>query len=221
MKVNGYGLQTSGLMHIGSDSGAGSYLTGTLAQYDGNFRLNRSADASQYTISTSLIPDTNWHHVAITWDGAKMCGYLDGELNPNVSVAATGTVDPFRYVFLGVDKAGGALRDADVTWGEFKLYMTALNADAIKDIATTKTYVFDDGSLMAPDLIETDKGLLVTEAGILQSNKFYESISDEYDHLEYIASTEGGGQYINTGLPSSTKIRKLETHHNLTSSKTS
>jgi hypothetical protein len=46
---------------------------------------------------------------------------------------------------------------------------------------------------MAPDLIETDQGLLVTKAGILQSNKFYESISDEYDHLEYIASTEGGG----------------------------
>lgn len=221
MKVNAYGLQTSGLMHIGSASDAGSYLTGTLAQYDSDFRLNRSADASQYSISTSLIPDTNWHHIAITWDGAMMCGYLDGELKPNLSVAAAATVDPFRYIFLGVDKAGGATRDADVTWGEFKLYMTALNADAIKDIATTKTYVFDDGSLMAPDLIETDKGLLVTEAGILQSNKFYESISDEYDHLEYIASTEGGGQYINTGLPSSTKIRKLETHHNLTSSKTS
>ena len=219
MKVSEYGLQTSGLMHIGSASDASSYLTGTFAQYDGSFRLNKSVDSSQYTISTSLIPDTNWHHVAITWDGATMCGYLDGALK--LSTAATGTVDPFRYIFLGVDKAGGALRDADVTWGEFKLYMTALNADAIKDIATTKTYVFDDGSLMAPDLIETDNGLLVTEAGILQSNKFYESISDEYDHLEYIESTNGGGQYINTGLPASTKLRKLTAHLNLTTSKTS
>jgi hypothetical protein len=161
-----------------------------------------------------------WHHVAVSWDGSTMYTYLDGDQKSSVAAAA-GTVDPFRYIVLGIDGAGGVVRDADVTWGEFKLYMTALNADAIKDIATTKTYVFDDGSLMAPDLIETDKGLLVTEAGILQSNKFYESISDEYDHLEYIASTEGGGQYINTGLPSSTKIRKLETHHNLTSSKTS
>lgn len=221
MKVNAYGLQTSGLMHIGSASDAGSYLTGTFAQYDANFRLNRSVDASQYSISTSLIPDTNWHHVAITWDGATMCGYLDGELKPNLSVTATGPVDPFRYIFLGVDKAGGALRDADVTWGEFKLYMTALKADAIKDIVTTKTYVFEDSSVMAPDLVEADAGLLVTKSAKLQAQKFYESINDEYDHLVYIESTDGGGQYINTGVPSSTKIRRLETHHDLTTSKTS
>jgi hypothetical protein len=186
MKVNGYGLQTSGLMHIGSASDAGSYLTGTLAQYDGNFRLNKSADASQYSISTSLIPDTNWHHIAITWDGATMCGYLDGELKPNLSVAATGAVDPFRYIFLGVDKAGGALRDADVTWGEFKLYMTALSANAIKDLATTKAYIFDTGEILGYNIIENELSTLVTQKGTLETVQICEELNKAYEQLEYI-----------------------------------
>ena len=220
IKINAYGTQDSGLMQLSTNAYAGTYMTSTFAQYDGNFRINKSGSDVQYALPISFIPLGEWHHIAVSWDGSTMYTYLDGDQKNSVAAAA-GTVDPFRYIVLGIDGAGGIVRDADVTWGEFKLYMTALKADAIKDIATTKTYVFDDGSLMAPNLVEADKGLLVTEAGILQSNRFYESISDEYDHLEYIESTNGGGQYINTGLPASTKLRKLTAHLNLTTSKTS
>ena len=75
--------------------------------------MNNSASTAQSSISSGIITLGEWHHYAFTWDGTNLRGYKDGALYS--TAAAAFTPDPFNYVFLGVDRAGGAVRDADVT----------------------------------------------------------------------------------------------------------
>jgi hypothetical protein len=63
---------------------------------------------------------------------------------------------PFRYVFLGVNTAGGACRDADITWGDFKLYMTALSKEEIELEAKVAHRIFKTGESQVAMFNETN-----------------------------------------------------------------
>ena len=153
-KVNVWGAQTSGALSLNVNSPEPiGYLTSTFVQYDSNFRLNNSADGTQKSISAGIMIKNEWHHYAFTWDGKVLKGYRDGSQYGS-DVAAEFVPDPFRYVFLGYDRAGGAGRDADVTWGDFRLYMTALGAEEILDLAKTKGYIIENGDIACGEFVE-------------------------------------------------------------------
>lgn len=125
-KVNAWGVQTSGLMSLSTNASTPTdYTACLLAQYDSKFQLNATGGDTNVSLSTNLIKVGEWHHYALRWDGSSWTGFRDG--NDIQSLAASITPDPFRYIYLGLNAAGGAYRDADVSWGEFRLYTTALS----------------------------------------------------------------------------------------------
>ena len=194
-KVNTWGKQTSGVLSLNTGTDPTGYLTSTFVQYDGNFRLNNSASTAQSSISSGIITLGEWHHYAFTWDGTNLRGYKDGALYS--TAAAAFTPDPFNYVFLGVDRAGGAVRDADVTWGNFRIYMTALSESDIVELYKTKAYITDQGDIEAHQFIEDKIQAQVTSKYCFEAGEFYEELYPGYDVLEYIESS--GTQYIDTG----------------------
>lgn len=194
-KVNTWGKQTSGVLSFNTSTDPTGYLTSTFVQYDGNFRLNNSASTAQSSISSGIVTLGEWHHYAFTWDGANLKGYKDGALYN--TVAAAFVPDPFRYVFLGVDRAGGAVRDADVTWGNFKVYMTALSAEDIEIESKARALITDKGDIETHQFIESKTQAQVTSKYSFEADEFYEELYSDYDVLEYIEST--GTQYVDTG----------------------
>ena len=91
-------------------------------------------------------------HNAFTWDGTNLIAYKDG--TKYNSVAASFTADPFRYIFLGYDRAGGAGRDADVTWGDFRMYATALSQKDIKSLYSDGAKITKEGVLVGNQVSE-------------------------------------------------------------------
>ena len=160
-KINTWGKQTSGVLSLNTSTDPTGYLTSTFVQYDGNFRLNNSASTAQSSIGSGIVTLDEWHHYAFTWDGANLKGYKDGTLYS--TAAAAFVPDPFQYIFLGVDRAGGAVRDADVTWGNFKIYMTALSAEDIKVESKARALITDKGDIEAHQFIEKTENI-ITEA---------------------------------------------------------
>ena len=211
-KVNQWGVQTSGVLSLNANEPQPTgYLTSTFVQYDGNFRLNDSANDTQAVISSNIVTIGKWHHYAFVWNGSTFIGYKDGVQYGEKPTSAAFTVDPFRYIYLGYDRAGGAGRDADVTWGDFKLYMTALDAQDIENLAKTKAYVTDKGDILCCEFIENQDSAQVTEKSIFKVNEIYEEIDSGYERLEYIQST--GAQYIKTGIFSGQKITSIKAHY--------
>lgn len=202
-KVNTWGAQTSGVLSlntVGTEPTA--YLGSTFVQYDSNFRLNNSVDSTQKSISAGIIIKNEWHHYAFTWDGKVLKGYRDGSQYGS-DVAAEFVPDPFRYVFLGYDRAGGAGRDADITWGDFRLYMTTLRAEEILDLAKTKGYITENGDIACGEFVEDQAEALITGRSVFETAEVCESaLPDEYDQLESISFDYAAGTsepYINTG----------------------
>lgn len=70
------------------------------------------------------------------------------------SKAAAFVADPFRYIYLGYNGAGGAARNADITWGDFRLYGKALTANEILAIAETKAAIDKNQNVFTNEIIE-------------------------------------------------------------------
>lgn len=205
-KVNQWGAQTSGVLSLNISSNEPTeYLASTFVQYDGNFRLNSLADSTQANIGSGIITLGEWHHYAFVWNGSKLIGYKDG-VQYNTSVSAEFTVDPFRYIYLGYDRAGSLGRDADVTWGDFRLYMTALSEQDVKKLVKTKAYITDKGDIETHQFIEESAQIVLTDKYNFECEEVYESFSvaSKYDKLEYIEAT--GTQYIDTGTAPGTSL---------------
>jgi hypothetical protein len=83
-------------------------------------------DAGSATLSTSA-----WHHLAITWDGQTVTGYLDGQ--PSTSNAGTAlTIDPSMPLSIGMQGGlDGLVGDLD----ELAYYNRALSPAEVSALA--------------------------------------------------------------------------------------
>lgn len=152
-KINAMGHQTSGVISLATtETDPTNYQNYTLAQYDSKFQLNAAGSTTNTSLSTSIIKTGEWHLYAFVWDGATWSSYRDGVLHE--SKAAAFTADPFRYIYLGYNGAGGAARNADITWGDFRLYGKALTADEILAMAETKASIDKNQNVFTNEIVE-------------------------------------------------------------------
>jgi outer membrane lipoprotein-sorting protein len=82
---------------------------------------------------TVNVNDGRWHHVAGTYDGSKICLYVDGKLD--VSSEATGSVIVNDYNVLIGANAEKPDRNFKGSIDEVRIYSYALSAEEIKEIS--------------------------------------------------------------------------------------
>lgn len=102
---------------------------------------------------------------------------------------------------------------------DYRVYHTLLSNADIQELYKTKAYITDQGDIISGKFVEDKAEAIVTEKSTFECSEVYEEIDSAYERLEYIEST--GTQYINTGISGNTVLRKIETYHYLTTSKTS
>ena len=126
------------------------YTTGGLAQYDGQFRFN-TANGDSAVAQNILFNE--WHHYAFTWNGSTLAMYRDGEWVAGTD-SGEGAINESRYVFLGLNGAGGMWRKSKIYWGDFKMFATALSAADVLAEYNRKASVDSNGNLFTGEVIE-------------------------------------------------------------------
>lgn len=99
---------------------------------DLKFQIKRGGTNNLIDFSTSIEGDGNWHHIAMTWDGNDLKGYLDGTevASGTMSGTFTGTIDTVHIGRYTVSSTSYWLGNID----EVALWDTALSATAISSI---------------------------------------------------------------------------------------
>ncbi|MEM5805138.1 MAG: LamG domain-containing protein [Candidatus Aenigmatarchaeota archaeon] len=96
---------------IGSDNKLKAHITGVLRS------------------STGTITDTNWHHVAVTYDGSNVKFYIDGALDSTIADAAGLEVMTNNNIYIGWN---GTSMSFNGTIDEVKIFNKSLTTDEIK-----------------------------------------------------------------------------------------
>jgi hypothetical protein len=120
---------------------------------DGSWRLQRNGtkDSIEFACTGAFVPgalvgslfgtvnvnDGQWHHVAGTYDGSKICLYVDGSLD--VSSEATGSIRINDYNVLIGANAEKPDRNFKGSIDEVRIYNYALSAEEIKDISARQS----------------------------------------------------------------------------------
>ena len=196
-----YGYQSSGILSLSNNATSPSdYQAAGIHQYDYKFAVNLQTTSANLS-STSLIEVGAWHHYAIVYNGTNAISYKDGVQVQ--SVAGAGAFKAFRYVFLGLNTAGGGWRKSKVKWGDFKLYATALSAADVLAEYNRKAAIDRNGNLFTGEYIEgTTTKIKINKNDLIVGNNFIEGtnnvkLADAYTQLEYIENT--GTTTISTG----------------------
>lgn len=113
--------------------------------------------AYRYATSTktALVLSAGWHHFAGTYNGLKVCFYIDGKLEASSTPFTTKT--PITYndnntIFIGGEAVGDTTAPGGVYFNgkvsDFRLYATALSETDIKELYEAPITVTNTGVLM-------------------------------------------------------------------------
>lgn len=132
-----------GKMYWGFSNGNKLNLYG----YKGNYYWN-TGDGSSNPFSGATFADqidNEWHHFAVTGDGAAVKLYIDGEFKANASAfkAITGT----NIILNGWDTSNSYNFNGQLS--DFRLYATALSADDIMDLYNKPVSIDNTGKVHA------------------------------------------------------------------------
>ena len=121
---------------------------------DGSWRLQRNGtkNSIEFACTGAFVPgalvgslfgtvnvnDGQWHHVAGTYDGSKICLYVDGKLD--VSSEATGSIIVNDYNVLIGANAEKPDRNFKGSIDEVRIYNYALSATEVKEIYDKQSY---------------------------------------------------------------------------------
>lgn len=149
-----YNYQNSGILSFSYISTAPTdYLTYGIHQYDSKIQYN-CATGSKSLNSDLLIEPGVWHYYTLVYNGTNLYSYRDGMLKETVACAC-GAINPFRYLYLGLNVAGGAWRQSKEKWADFKVYTTALSAEDILTEYQRKVAIDKNGNIFTGRFIET------------------------------------------------------------------
>jgi len=132
--------------------------------------------------STSL--DTNWHHVAITYDGSNARIYIDGSLDSTIAKTANAPSSSNSTYSLKIGATADITSFADVSLDELAIFNRVLTADEISALYNGGTGVaVNDSSILAKP--ETNSIFVETDGG----RKYL------FDGSEWYLTLKGGSGY--------------------------
>lgn len=155
------------------------YSTTAIANWDNTFGVyNGSTRINLY--SNMGIPNSSWQLNTITFDGASVKYYKNGAL---ISTnALTGTLPAFNGIKIGIGKAGGVYRQIQQYVSDFRIYVTALTADDVKELYQIPIAVDKSGNVFAAEFIEDQKPEF-EKTGIIENSYIHENEADDSDSL--------------------------------------
>lgn len=156
------------------------YNTTAFANWDSTFGVyNGSSRINLY--SAMGVPNSSWQLNTITFDGASVKYYKNGTL---VSTnALTGTLSAFNSIRIGIGRAGRIYRQIQQYVSDFRIYVTALSADDVKELYQIPISVDKDGNTFAMEYIEESSPNFY-KTGVIENSYIHENEADDTDFLE-------------------------------------
>lgn len=153
VNIGTWGNQVSGLWAFDTASVPSSYLSSSCHHRDSKFDM-RGTNGTYYnlTCNDSDIPVNTWKHVVFRHDGVSASLFIDGTLKR--SVACPTPLVGFSNIWLGYSRAGGLSRQCQGSWSDFRVYMTALSDDQVKELYNNPISVCKSGNLMCMEVVE-------------------------------------------------------------------
>ena len=179
---------------------AGSTQSFSIERYtDNQLRIYYHGDTPGY-ISEAKMLANEWTHIAIARKGNNIIIWRNGQKVSDKSYTLmTLNCNNTNY------KLGSDYRTSDTSTeatrfkgylDDFRIYVTALDEAAIKDLYEPAIYMTANDSFMANEFIEMNE-IEMTAFATVKSAGLTEEINKNYEILEYIESS--GTQYINSG----------------------
>jgi hypothetical protein len=170
--------------------------------------------------------NADWNHIIVrkTSNGVVEC-YING-VKQSLSGSQEWTHSSINSLSIGCRYSGGWTSHLTGLIDDFRLYHTCLTDNDIASLYKTKAYITDKGGITCGEFVEDKPATKVTKKSTFECKEMYEEIDPAYERLDYTnapynSSSVNTCPHIDTGIPASTKIRRLETLHYLNSSKTS
>lgn len=100
-----------------------------------------------------------WHMLTGTFDRATVKIYIDGELKKSTDTGTTAGIGyANNYLFLGAEAGGNSTTPANSTFvgnlSDYRIYATALSAEAIKELYNTSATIDKDGNIYTREVVE-------------------------------------------------------------------
>ena len=115
-------------MPLNIDAGAYEFSIPNNGQFRQGFYVNGSRYVGNYGAVNLL--DSNWHHIAATFDGANIKRYIDGQLVN--TTAASGVLNTSSAVYISTYGNGTSYGNINMYESDVRIYVTALSATDIR-----------------------------------------------------------------------------------------
>lgn len=152
MKPTQWGKQNSGLWSTSINSLPTDYNVTAANMRDSYFDCCNINGTCKRVEAASMVSLNEWHHYALTYDGANLKIYKDGI--QKTSTAQTGALKAFTSIFLFYSKAGGVNRTTSGYINDFRIYVTTLTENQIKELYDTSATIDKNGNIYAREVIE-------------------------------------------------------------------
>ena len=180
----------------------------SIERYTSNqLRIYYNGDTPGYINAATMLAN-EWTHIAIIKKGNVIQVWKNGAKVSDATYSLSTLTCSNAFYKIGSDyRAAVGTNEATRLKGlidDFRIYVTALDEKAIKDLYEPAIYITNQDSFMANEFIE-DSEIEMTNTATVKSVNFIEEINSNYEILEYIAST--GTQYINTNYVPTTNFK--------------
>ena len=170
-----------------------------IERYTSNqLRIYYSTDTPGYINAATMLAN-EWTHIAIVRKGNSIQVWRNGVKVSDASYSlSTLTCSNAKYKIGSDYRTANASTEATRFKGkldDFRIYVTALNEQDIKDLYESVIYMTNNDMFMANEFIE-DNVIEMLNTSAVKATGLNEEIHKDYELLEYIASS--GTQYINT-----------------------
>ena len=152
MNPTSIGAQTSGIFSTSSLDTPTDYNTTAANMRDSCFDCCNTSGTCVRINVASYLTLNEWHHYALVYNGTQLIFYKDGE--QKVTAYQTGNLKSFTSIFPFFSKAGGVNRNTSGSLSDFRIYVTALTLNQIKELYNTSSTIDNLGNTYARELVE-------------------------------------------------------------------